>query len=408
VDDLVGRARDLDDVDPLASWATRFVDDDRIYLDGNSLGRLPRSTPQRIAAVVEEWATQAVTAWDHWIDVGTRIGDELSAIIGAGMGEVAVCDQTSVNLYKLASAAMAATDRVDIVSDRGNFPSDLYVLGAVARAGGGELVVLDEDPTVADVRSAVGPTVGLASFSHVGYRSGRLLDAAAITDAAHAGGAMILWDLAHSVGVVPIELGSWEVDLAVGCTYKYLNGGPGSPGFLYVRSDHIDHLEQPIPGWFGHEDQFGFAPEFVPAASIRRFLVGTPPIISMAATREGIAMTREAGIEAIRAKSLALGQLFIETVDRFAGDVGAEVVTPRNPEERGSHVAIRHRDAMWVSMALRREDVIPDFRSPDIIRFGFAPLYTSHVEVVSAAGVLERLLRDGRQAPEPAVRRGVT
>jgi len=408
VQDLVDRARALDEGDPLASFLERFAVDDRIYLDGNSLGRMPRTTADRISEVLGEWAEDAVIGWERWIDLGVEIGNELAPLIGASPGEVAVGDQTSVNLFKLASAALEASDGPDILSDEGNFPSDLHVLEHVANRAGGDLILLPEDPTSDAIASAINGSIGLASFSHVSYRSGRLFDAESVTAAAHRSGAMVLWDLSHSVGALPIGLDAWTVDLAVGCTYKYLNGGPGSPAFLFVREDLHTRLDQPIHGWFGHEDQFGFATAFSPSPSIRRFLVGTPSVIAMAATREGIRLTAEAGIEATRAKAVALTSLFIEAIDRSGHADDIEVVTPRDPTQRGAHVAIRHPAALEVSRALRRRDVIPDFRSPDIIRFGFAPLTTTFRDVVGAAMILDSTLDDGFEVTERPSHLGVT
>jgi kynureninase len=396
VGDLVARASHGDADDPLASFRDRFtIPPDWIYLDGNSLGLPARTMRERLDQVVGEWEREAVLGWEHWLAMGSDIGDELAPLIGGGPGEVAVCDQTSVNLFKLASAALSASGRTTIVSDRGNFPSDLYVLDGIAKAAGGRLVLLPEDPSPAMVSKSLDNDVALVSMSHVSYRSGRMHDAAAITALAHDWGALMLWDLAHSAGSVPVDLNGWGADLAVGCTYKYLNGGPGSPAFLYVRTDLHDRLQQPIAGWFGHADQFGFAEEFAPAHSIRRFLVGTPPIISMTATREGIAITREAGMQAIRTKSVALTSLLIEAVDALDPSLGVSVVTPREPTERGSHVAIRHSEAFRVSTALRRRGVIPDYRAPDVIRFGVAPLYTRFADVTSAVAILEDVLTSG-------------
>lgn len=394
--DLAPKASQSDEGDPLAHYRERFATrPDWIYLDGNSLGLPPRTTRDRLARIVDEWEGEAVLGWEHWLSMGSDIGDELAPLIGGAPGEVAICDQTSVNLFKLASAALAATRRTTILSDRGNFPSDLYILDGIARAAGGQLIILPEDPEPAAVAEALDGDVALVSMSHVSYRSGRMYDAPAITSLAHDRGALILWDLAHSAGAVPVDLAAWGADLAVGCTYKYLNGGPGSPAFLYVRADLQDRLQQPIAGWFGHADQFGFVDEFVPSTSIRRFLVGTPPVISMAATREGIAITKEAGMRAIRAKSVALTSLLIDLVDELDPSLGVSVVTPRQPADRGSHVALRHREAFRVSTALRRRGVIPDYRAPDVIRFGVAPLYTRFVDVVDAVAILEDILTTG-------------
>jgi kynureninase len=410
VTDLGERAARLDAADPLAGYRERFViDDELIYLDGNSLGRPPKAAVEDVISTMRsEWARDLVVGWDRWLDLGLRLGDDLAGLIGADHGEVAICDQTSVNLFKLATAALDNADGRDILTDAGNFPSDLYVLSTVARRGGGRLIVIDEDPEPSDIDAHLDPSVGLVALSHVAYRSGALLDAEAISRIARANGSFMLWDLAHSAGVVPIDLDAWGAELAVGCTYKYLNGGPGSPGFLYVRKDLQASLDQPITGWFAHDDQFGFRREFTPSDTIRRFLVGTPPILSMAAVAAGIDLTVDAGIAAIRAKSQSLSTLFIEAVDSLDVSHGLDVATPRSPERRGSHVSLRHPDGLRIAGALRDEGVVPDFREPDLVRFGFAPLYTSHAEVVDAVVVLDTVLTSATHRSRDGSRRGVT
>ncbi|MEN8041369.1 MAG: aminotransferase class V-fold PLP-dependent enzyme, partial [Actinomycetota bacterium] len=332
---LAERAAALDAVDPLRSFRDRFViEDDLVYLDGNSLGRLPRGTSERISTAVEsDWSTRLVLGWDSWLDMGLRLGDMLAPLIGAENGEVAIADQTSINLYKLASAGLAASGRVNVLTDSGNFPSDRYMLSSVAEAAGGRLVIVPEDPTPDDLARHLDQTVGLVSLSHVSYRSGRMMDGHHTTRVVHDAGAMMLWDLAHSVGSVPVDLSDWNADLAVGCTYKYLNAGPGAPGFLYVRSDLQTMLTQPLTGWFGHADQFGFNAEWTPAHDIRRFLVGTPPVISMTGVEVGVALTAEAGTEAIRNKSIAMTSFFIDAV-RSLDRVGVTIATPLVPSQR--------------------------------------------------------------------------
>ncbi len=406
--DLEDRARLADAEDPLASFRERFdLADDLVYLDGNSLGPMPLAARDRVGTIMDEWARDLVMGWDRWIDIGTRLGDLLAPIIGARQGEVAVADQTSVNLYKLASAALDATDRPNIVTDAGNFPSDLYILSSVATANGGELIVIPEDPTPSQIASSLDDRVALVALTHVGYRSGFMHDGSAVTALAHRNGSRMLWDLAHSAGATIVDLHDWGADLAVGCTYKYLNGGPGSPGFLYVRRDLQGELVQPITGWFGHVDMFAFEPRFAPAPSIGRFLVGTPPVVSMAATVVGIEVTAEAGIPRIRAKSLAMSDLFIDAVAPLvqAGSIG--IVGPPDRSRRGSHIALRHQDGYGVSRALRAEGVIVDFRAPDIIRFGFAPLFNSHRQVLDAVERLTAVLDTGSFEQHGAAR-GVT
>lgn len=404
------RAADLDRTDPLGRFRDLFViDDDLIYLDGNSLGRPPRAAAEAVNnTLTEGWATELVMGWDHWLGLGTQTGDLLAPLIGASPGEVVVGDQTSVNLYKLAMAALATSDRKRILTDAGNFPSDLYILDSVARHHGGELIVIDEDPSPRALATHLDDSIGLVALTHVSYRSGAMHDGAAVTLAAHAAGALMLWDLAHSVGAVPVDLDSWGADLAVGCTYKYLNGGPGAPGFLFVAAALQADLHQPITGWFGHEDQFSFATDFVPSDSIRRFLVGTPPILSLTAAMAGIDISVKAGIAALRRKGTSLTELFLEAVGEWASSLDTEIVTPLNPHQRGSHISLRHAAGFQISQALRAKRVIVDFRAPDLVRFGFSPLYISHVEVVAAAEALHTTLSDGSWHEYPSLRSGVT
>jgi kynureninase len=407
--ELSERAQYLDTQDPLSRFRNRFViEDNLIYLDGNSLGRLPKETILRVRDVVEsQWATQLVLGWDTWLDYGTRIGDQLAPIIGANPGEVAIADQTSINLYKLASAAVSSSGRRNILTDRGNFPSDQYVLASVAEAAGGDLVVIPEDPTPGELERHLDPTIGVVSLSHVAFRSGAIADGALITGLVHKHDALMLWDLAHSAGVVPVDLAGWNADLAVGCTYKYLNSGPGAPGFLYVRKDLQTTLDQPITGWFGHADQFGFSQDWQPADDIRRFLVGTPPILSMPGVEVGVHMIAEAGLGQIRMKSIELSSLFIDALEPIL-DSGVSIVTPRDPHQRGSHVTIRHEHGFQIATQLRQHRVIPDFRAPDLVRFGFAPLYTTYKETVEAALILAEILHTRSFESLPQTRSRVT
>jgi kynureninase len=406
---LTVRAAELDRVDPLVSFRDRFViGDELIYLDGNSLGRLPKATIIATRDLVEdEWANELVLGWEHWIDQGVTVGDKLAPLVGASAGEVAVCDQTSVNLYKVASAALTASGRTDIVTDRGNFPSDRYILEGIALAHGGKIVWLDEDPTTDDIAQAITENVGVVSLSHVGYRSGMMLDGATITRIVHAAGAYMVWDLAHSAGSVPVALNDWNADLAVGCTYKYLNGGPGAPGYLYVRDDLQSVLEQPIPGWYSHSNQFAMSGDYEPSPSIRRFIVGTPPMASLVGTEVGIEITAEAGMDAIRAKSLLLTDLFIQGIDACA-DNGLTVITPRGHAARGSHVTLAHENAYQISQALRARGVIPDFREPNLVRFGFTPLYTTFTEAANAIEIITNIMDSQEYLQYPTTRLAVT
>jgi kynureninase len=403
-------AEALDHADPLASFRDRFVIDDErtIYADGNSLSRLPRRTSERIAEVVDEWGSRLVTAWPDWIELPERVGDVLAQILGAREGEVLVCDSTTVNLYKLAAAARATNAGV-LVTDAANFPTDRYVL-----EGLGELVLFDSDPidgpTVEDVaRACDGREVALVCLSQVAYRSGALADVRAITESAHAAGALVLWDLSHSAGVVPAELEGSGVDLAVGCTYKYLNAGPGSPAFLYVRRDLQDELRSPIWGWFGQREQFAMGPSYDPVDGIARFLAGTPPIVGLAAVEVGTELVAEAGVAALRAKSLALTELVVELFDTRLAPLGFELGSPREPERRGSHVSVRHEDGWRICRALiERADVVPDFRAPDSIRLGLPPLYTRFVDAWDVVDRLARLVEAGEHEQVAAAPARVT
>ena len=360
---------------------------DRIYLDGNSLGRLPLATASRLAALVEEWGDRLVTGWPDWIELPVGVGDLLAeAALGARPGEVLVCDSTTVNLYKLVHAALEARPgRRAILADPDDFPTDRYVLEGIAAARGLELR-WQAEPEFDD-------DVALVVLSHVSYRSGALADAAAITAAAHAAGALALWDLSHSAGAVPVELAAWGVDLAVGCTYKYLNAGPGSPAYLYVRRDLQDELRSPIQGWFGQRDQFRMGPRYEPAEGIERFLAGTPSILGLVAVEAGAELLAEAGIERVRAKSTALTELLVELHDERLAPLGFELGTPRDPARRGSHVSLRHPDAWRITQALiERARVVPDFRGPDSVRLGVPPLYTRFVDVWDAVDRLAALV----------------
>jgi kynureninase len=396
-------AEALDAADPLERFRARFVfgDDPRVYLDGNSLGRLPKETIERLDTRLREWGGELVGAWPGWIDLPVKIGDVLAeAALGAGPGEVLLADSTTVNLYKLASAALRAGEGA-VVVDPNDFPTDRYVLEGLAVAHRRELCLLDADPIYGPTAEGVatacarGPTA-LVCLSHASYRSGALADLAAITSAAHDAGAMVLWDVSHSAGVVPVTLEESGADLAVGCSYKYLSGGPGSAAFLYVRRNLQEELRSPVQGWFGQRDQFRMAPSYEPAAGVRRFLAGTPPILDLTATEVGIRLVAEAGIGAIRRKSLALTTLAIELHDAWLAPLGFVLGTPRVPERRGGHVALRHPDAWRIRCALiERANVVPDFRLPDSIRFGFPPLYTRHVDVWEAFDRLRRLVEAG-------------
>jgi kynureninase len=383
-------AEELDAADPLARFRDRFVRDipAPIYLDGNSLGPLPRATRDRIAEVVaQEWGSGLVRSWHGWIELPGQVGDLLGEhLIGAAPGQVAVCDSTTVNLYKLACAALdARPGRTVIVTDDDNFPTDRYVLQGIAEQRGGELRMvgtdMDQGIDAGALRDAVDSSTALVSLSHVAYRSGALADMATITDIVHEAGALALWDLCHSVGAVPVELDATGADLAVGCTYKYLNAGPGAPAFLYVRRDLQPALRQPVWGWFGQRDQFEMGPAYDPAPGIGQFLTGSPQIIGTVAVQEGARLLAEAGMGRLRVKGLA--------------PLGGPGAAPRGGERRGSHVTLAHPEAWRISQALILAGVIGDYRTPDRLRLGPAPAYTRFTDVWDALDILRAIMTEG-------------
>jgi kynureninase len=389
-------AEALDARDPLAGFRERFVidgvgGDGLIYMDGNSLGRLPVATRDRLHALVDEWGSLLVSGWPDWIDAPARVGDLLAAeVLGAGPGEVIVSDSTTVNLYKLCCAALDAYGLRTLVTDRENFPTDRYVLEGLAAARGLELRLVDSPADLAPD--------ALVVLSHVAYRSGALADMAGLTAAARELGSRIVWDLSHSAGAVEIGLRSAGVELAVGCTYKYLNAGPGAPAFLYVAAEEQERLRSPIWGWFGQADQFAMQRPYSPVEGIGRFLAGTPPILDLAAVEEGVRLTAEAGVARLREKSVALTELIVALHDERLAGLGFSVGSPRDPAGRGSHVSLRHEEAWPICRALiERAAVIPDFRGPDSIRLGVAPLYTRFVDVWDAVDRLRGLVERGEQ-----------
>ncbi|GAA1162282.1 kynureninase [Nocardioides aquiterrae] len=376
---------------PLASYRDRFVgaDSPLVYFDGNSLGRPLKVTGPRLARFVEEeWGGRLIRGWDErWFDLPRTIGDELGRVVlGAAPGQAAIGDSTTVLLYKLMRAAVAARPgRTEIVVDRDNFPTDRYVADGVARECGLTLRWIDVDRaagvTASLLESAVGPDTALVVLSHVAYRSAWLADLPELTRIAHDAGALVLWDLCHSAGSVPLALDDWGVDLAVGCTYKYLNGGPGSPAFCYVARHHLDSLTQPIQGWMGAVDPFLMGPTYAPAAGIRRFLSGTPPIVGMLAVQDMVELIDEVGMAAVREKSVALTSYAIEVADELFAGRGVVVASPRDPALRGGHVTLDHPLMREVTAALWEQDVIPDYRDPGGLRIGLSPLSTSFEEV---------------------------
>ena len=381
----------LDRDDPLSGLRDRFVGSANVlvYFDGNSLGRPLRVTGERLARFVEEeWGDRLIRGWDErWLDLPWSIGDELGRVcLGAAPGQTIIGDSTTVLLYKSMRAAVAARPgRREIVIDRDNFPTDRYVAAGVAEELGLTLRWIEVDTaagvTTEQVAAAVGPDTALVVVSHVAYRSAWIADLPELTRIAHEAGALVLADLCHSAGAVPVELDEWGVDLAVGCTYKYLNGGPGSPAFVYVAERLLDELVQPIRGWMGAADPFVMGPDYAPAAGIRRFLSGTPPVLGMLAIQDMLALIAEAGIDPVRAKSVALTAYAVELADDLLGPVGVGLASPRDPARRGGHVTLTHPRMREVTARLWERNVIPDYRDPGGLRIGLSPLSTSFAEV---------------------------
>jgi kynureninase len=400
----------LDAADPLAGFRERFViaEPDVIYLDGNSLGRLPSASRDRLNHVVDaEWGVELVRGWSRWIDEPTRVGDLLARdVLGARPGEVLVGDSTTVNLFKLAHAAATLARSEDparrvLVTTADNFPTDRYVLEGLAESLGMELQLVPAASGLeAALENALGPQTALLCLSHVEYASGERYDLAAITRLARHHGVRVLWDLSHSAGAVPIDLTAAGAELAVGCTYKYLNAGPGAPAYLYVSEELQPALRSPIWGWFSQADQFGMAPAYQPAAGILRFATGTPPILGLPLVAIGAELIGEAGIHALAAKSVALTELIIELSDEWLAPLGFRVATPRDPLRRGGHVSLAHAHAHQICQALiETAGVIPDFRAgPDgagTIRLGPAPLYTRYADIWEAMTRLRNLAAAG-------------
>jgi kynureninase len=399
-------AQALDAADMLAPLREQFeIPPGLIYLDGNSLGVLPRATAARVQQVVQqEWGTGLIGSWNSagWMELAPRIGDKIARLVGAGPGELVATDSTSVNLFKVLSAALNiaradAPTRKRIVSERSNFPTDLYIAEALAKERGLELVLSESPeqlPGLLDDRCAV------LMLTHVNYSTGRMHDMAALSRAAHAAGALALWDLAHSAGAVPVDLRGSGADFAVGCGYKYLNGGPGAPAFAWVAPRHAERFWQPLAGWMGHAAPFEFTPDYRPAAGIRRYLCGTPPVLSLAALECGVDSVLAAepfgGMTALRRKSLALTRAFADGVEARCAGHGLKLVSPRDDALRGSQVCFAHPGIGYpVMQALIARSVVGDFRAPDILRFGFTPLYTRFVDVWHAVGHLRQVLEGG-------------
>ena len=393
--------RELDAGDPLASFRDRFVptEDGLIYLDGNSLGRPTKASVERVNALAEAWSRRLIRGWDDgWMEMPLTVGDILATgVLGARPGEVAVTDSTTVNLYRLASAALdARPGRRTIVIERSEFPTDRYIVEGLARERELKIRWLDGDPieglTTEQIASTLDADTALLILSAVNYRSSAIVEIKPVTDTARAAGAFVLWDLSHAGGSIPVDLAANGVDLAVGCTYKYLNGGPGSPAFLYVRRELQDELRPPIQGWFAQREQFDMGPTFDREPGIRGWLVGTPGVIALTSAQGGIEVVAEAGIHAIRAKSIALTEYAIALHDAWLAPPGCSIGSPRDSARRGSHLAIRHPEAKRLTGALIARGVIVDYRAPDSVRIGLSPLTTSFEDVHRGLAALRDLL----------------
>lgn len=389
-------ALELDQNDPLAGYRSKFVitDPNLCYLDGNSLGRLPHATVKAVSDFLsQEWGNEVVTGWSHWIDEAQVAGDLLGrAVLGAGPGQVLVCDTTSVNFYQLCVAAIKARPgRKTVITDAANFPTDRYILKGIAEQFGLKLIIINnEDPAIAEnelitaelLEKYMSEDVAMVTFEVIQYRSGARTDIQSVTDLARSYGALVVWDASHAAGAIEMNFDACGVDLAVGCTYKYGNSGPGSPAWLYVNKKIQRELQVPILGWFGNEDQFGMGPDFVKAEGIRGFQIASPSIIGIRGVQVAFAMIEEAGIDVIASKAAIGTQMMIDLYDEWLAPLGYTLLTSRDPKERGGHISIGHPDAARICVALRKfANVIPDYRTPNAIRLAIAPLPTSYVEV---------------------------
>jgi kynureninase len=414
-------AQQLDTQDPLASYREQFVinDPDLIYLDGNSLGRMPRAVIKRMQKAVEdEWGTDLIRGWNKgWWEAPTRIGEKIASLLGAANGQVIVSDQTSLNLYKLATAALTLQPhRKRIITDTFNFPSDLYILQGIVKLLGERHEIIrfgavDDDitPDLAALESAINDDTALITLSHVTFKSGYLYDMQRITDLAHRRGALVLWDLSHSAGALPIELDKCNVDFAIGCTYKYLNGGPGAPAFLYVNKTIQEKVSSPIWGWWGQNNPFAFELDYQPAQGVQRFLTGTAPMLSMIAMEEAFTPLLKAGMDSLRAKSVLMTDYASYLTDHLLTPLGFSLGSPRDSAKRGSHISIRHVDGYRINRALIDEmNVIPDFREPDNIRLGFAPLYISFTDIWEGFDRIRKIVEEKRYEKYPKQRLAVT
>ncbi|HYW16755.1 MAG TPA: kynureninase [Allosphingosinicella sp.] len=404
----LAQARALDAADPLRPFRDRFaLPEGIIYLDGNSLGALPRAAVARQRAMVEEeWGSELIRSWNTrgWIDAPQRIGAKIAPLIGAKPHEVIVADSTSVNLFKLiVSAAALAPERPQLLSEAGNFHTDLHIAAGAAELAGHRLDVVDRD----SLDGAIGPETNLLLLTHVHFKAGFRFDMAQLTARAKSAGALTLWDLSHSAGAVPLDLNGAGAELAVGCGYKYLNGGPGAPAFLYVAESLQDRLMPPLRGWMGHAEPFAFTDDYRPAPGMDRFLVGTAPMLSLGALESGVESFEGAGMAVIWAKSVALFDLFADLASAHCPELAC--ISPSDPDRRGSHISFRHPGAFELCQALIADGVIGDFRAPDVVRFGLTPLYLGFEDVWRAVERIREILDSGRwRDPQFAVRGRVT
>jgi kynureninase len=414
-------ALELDQQDSLASYREQFVanDPNLIYLDGNSLGRLPKSVIERMQkAVGEEWGTDLIRGWNKgWWESPARIGNKIASLLGAAEGQVVVGDQTSINLFKLAAAALTLLpQKKRIITDTFNFPSDLYILQGIVKLLGNQHEIIriraqdnDITPDLAALEAAINEDTALVTLSHVTFKSGYLYNMAYITELAHRNGALVLWDLSHSAGAVPVELDRCTADLAIGCTYKYLNGGPGAPAFLYVNKKLQNDVTSPIWGWWGQNNPFIFDLDYQPAPGVQRFLAGTAPMLSTLAMEEALTPLLEAGMDALRAKSILMTDYASYLTDELLAPLGFSLGSPRDSTRRGSHISIRHEDGYRINRAMIEEmNVIPDFRAPDNIRLGFAPLYISFTDIWEGFDRIRKVVEEKRYEKYPKQRLTVT
>lgn len=411
---MMEEARRHDAADPLGGYRERFaLPEGVIYLDGNSLGALPRATPARLEEVVRgQWGAGLIRSWNAgpdggpgWVDLPQRVGAKIAPLIGAAPHEVIACDSTSVNLFKLIAAALAMRPgRKAVLSEPGNFPTDLYMIAGLEAQGLATRRLAPREALTAALQES---DVALLLLTHVHYRTGEMHDMAELTRAAHAAGVLTLWDLSHSAGAVELDLAGCDADFAVGCGYKYLNGGPGAPAFAYVAQRHHDALAQPLTGWFGHAQPFAFNDDYAPAPGVNRLLAGTPHVLGLAALEVGVDLLAEIGMPRLAEKSRALSAFFLRCLD--AEDAALECVSPGDPARRGSQLSFRHENAYALSQALIARGIIGDFREPDILRLGFAPAYLRFADMAEAARHLADILRSGEWRQDRfAVRAAVT